>query len=59
MRHLRSRYAAVLSAILGLGAATGAGAQGTVNALCSTDAGCVQTSNGLTKEPPWRFMPSH
>ena len=60
MRHLRSRYAAVLSAILGLGAATGAGAQGTVNALCSTDAGwCEAAAAEFSRATGIRVLQAH
>lgn len=60
MRHFRSRYAAFLSALLGLLAATGAGAQGTVNALCSTDAGwCEAAAAEFSRATGIRVLQAH
>lgn len=60
MRHFRSRYTAFLSALLGLLAATGAGAQGTVNALCSTDAGwCEAAAAEFSRATGIRVLQAH
>lgn len=60
MRHFRSRHAAVLSALLGLLAATGAAAQGTVNALCSTDAGwCEAAAAEFSRATGIRVLQAH
>ncbi|MDM0017473.1 ABC transporter substrate-binding protein [Variovorax saccharolyticus] len=60
MRHFRSRYAAVLSALMGLAAASGAGAQGTVNALCSTDAGwCEAAAAEFSRATGIRVLQAH